>query len=697
MVSTTDKQRIVVVAQDAAAFDAVAKKLRGLGAFGHRVVLVWLTGEPSQRLSAFKARVPVRPWATRPVRARARHATSTSPLRVLKARDALMSRLTRDPVALRALDGADAVVPVGPEAWAVVDQLVGPRRPLVTAQELDAWEQLGSVWRKLQRHVDSGPPKLDAGYAKKLLEHIAVLGGQVPPVHQRLLLPLVESLHSTGEYDLALQLVEHLDPEAEGVDQVETALRRGWRVVVQTSASGEESPELREVAGEVIRAADTALARDDIDRAVVLTTLALRLLFHRELHADGLSSPLVEDPDRFLADWRASRIGQLLLTPTPRRPVLHRVRDRGANARGRLPGTDRPHVVVVPGSYPQFAGPVIDALGEEADLDVIDLAARPGMRGLGVRPELVGARLREALGDEGVPDYELLEELERADALFVDWADKGAVAAIMSAPEGLPVTLRVHSMDALSAWIHLIDWSRVSDLVLVSEHLRSVVVRLLGDRLDGTRLHVVPVVLDASRLPIHKTDGHRRRLLMIGWAQRVKDPLWALDTLAALRRVDPKWTLTLIGADFVHGAVRSQAAYMRAFWSRLAEDDVRGAVDFVGYTRDIAPYLASAGFVLSTSRREGFATALVEGAASGAVPVVRDWPIYAPLGAARVLFPSEWVVTSVEEAAARILQLADEPAWLEASAGVRRAVEERFSVDTSRTRFQELIVGSARA
>ena len=36
--------------------------------------------------------------------------------------------------------------------------------------------------------------------------------------------------------------------------------------------------------------------------------------------------------------------------------------------------------------------------------------------------------------------------------------------AIMSAPEGLPVTLRVHSMDALSAWVHLIDWSRVSGL-----------------------------------------------------------------------------------------------------------------------------------------------------------------------------------------------------------------------------------------
>lgn len=690
VVSTTQKQRIAVVTADAAQLDDVAKKLRGLSAFGHRVVLIWLTGEPGPRLASFKARVPVRPLSGRPVRARVRHAVSTPPHHWLRDRDGLLGALRRDPVVQRELGRANAVVPVGHEAWQIVDQLTGRNRPLVTPEELDGWEQIGAVWRKLQRRVDAGPVKLGGAYARQLLAHIRLLGDRVPEVYQGSLVPLVEALHHAGEYDLALELVPYLSTDASNLDDVDRARRAALHVLVETSATGREPARLRTVAGAVLAAADRALDGDDTDRAVHAATLALQLLFHRELHSDGLSSPLVEDPDAFLADWRASRVGQLLSGPTPRRPALRRRVEQAAYLQTQ--GEPRPRVVVVPGSYPQFARPVIEALREKADVHVVELRARAELRGLGTRPELVAARLRQALGEEGVPDYELLEELEHAEAMFVDWADRGGLAAVMSAPQGLRVTLRIHSMDALSPWIHLLDWSRVDDLVLVSDHLRTLVERLLGDRLAGTRVHVVPNVLDASRIPTHKTEGHRRRLLMVGWAQRVKDPLVVLEILAALRAEDPDWRLSLVGADFAAGAVRSQQAYAREFWARLAQDDVRGAVDFVGFVRDLAPYLAAAGFVLSTSRRESFGLGLVEGAASGAVPVVRDWPIFAPLDGARGLFPHDWVVGSVDEAVARIRSLADEPAWSRASQETRATVQERFAGDASRATFQQIVL-----
>jgi glycosyltransferase involved in cell wall biosynthesis len=693
VVSTTEKQRIVAVAADAAQLDECAKKLRGLSAFGHRVVLLWLHGEPGPRLSSFRARVPIRPPSQRPLRARVRHAASTAPHHWLRDRGTLLSALRLDPVASRTLASADAVIPVGAEAWQIVDHLTARRRPLVTAEELAGWEEVGAVWRKLQRRVDAGPARLDARYATRLLDHISLLGGQVPAVHQTMLVPLVEALHHGGEYDVAARLVPYLAPDAPGLDEVARALRRGLRALVETSAAGAEVPDLRRVAGEVVAAADLALGAGDTDRAVEAATLALQLLFHRELHADNLTSPLVEEPDVFLADWRASRVGQLLASPTPRRPALRRRGEQAAYLAPAEPGNARPRVVVTPGSYPQFAGPVIEALREKADVHVVELAARAGLRGLGTRRELVGARLRQALGEEAVPDYELLEELEHAGALFVDWADRGALAAVMSVPEGLRVVLRIHSMDALSPWVHLLDWSRVDDLVLVSEHLRVLVERLLGERLAGTRVHVVPNVLVPERLPTHKTEGHRRRLLMVGWAQRVKDPVWALEILGALRATDPSWRLSLVGADFPTGAVRSQRAYAREFWARLAQDDVRGAVDFVAFTRDLAPHLAASGFVLSTSRRESFGMGLVEGAASGAVPVVRDWPVFASLDGARGLFPDEWVVGTVEEAVARISSLEDERAWQEASQEARRVVHERFASGTSRATFQELVLG----
>jgi glycosyltransferase involved in cell wall biosynthesis len=97
----------------------------------------------------------------------------------------------------------------------------------------------------------------------------------------------------------------------------------------------------------------------------------------------------------------------------------------------------------------------------------------------------------------------------------------------------------------------------------------------------------------------------------------------------------------------------------------LAELEPSGAVRRLGQLDDVPAALDEVGVILSTSVREGSPCGLVEGAASGAVPIVRDWPFFAgrPNGARR-LFPAEWVVGSPSEAAERILAVtADEETW----------------------------------
>jgi hypothetical protein len=78
--------------------------------------------------------------------------------------------------------------------------------------------------------------------------------------------------------------------------------------------------------------------------------------------------------------------------------------------------------------------------------------------------------------------------------------------------------------------------------------------------------------------------------------------------------------------------------------------------------------------------RESFHLGLVEGAASGAVPVVRDWP-YFP-GAVRALFPADWVVDSPRAAAERVLAVtADEETWRKAGAVASGHVIGRWDWD----------------
>ena len=165
---------------------------------------------------------------------------------------------------------------------------------------------------------------------------------------------------------------------------------------------------------------------------------------------------------------------------------------------------------------------------------------------------------------------------------------------------------------------------------------------------------------------------------MVGWAQRVKDPLWTLDVLSQLRATDPRWRLLLIGRDFNSRAHAGAMAYRDEFRERAAADDVRDGLVYVGYTTDLPEALRDAGFVISASRREGFPVGPTEGAASGAVPIMRDWPMYASYEGARGVFPAPWVVQRPEEAVERILAFADPERRDEEGAAARRHVVASF-------------------
>ncbi len=74
----------------------------------------------------------------------------------------------------------------------------------------------------------------------------------------------------------------------------------------------------------------------------------------------------------------------------------------------------------------------------------------------------------------------------------------------------------------------------------------------------------------------------------------------------------------------------------------------------VGHTDDVAAELRHIGVILSSSTRESFHVALAEGVASGALPVVRDWPLLSAYGGPHGLWPDDWIVATPEDAARRV-------------------------------------------
>lgn len=594
------------------------------------------------------------------------------------------------------LVGGTVVVPSKdvPGLWGALDSLV---RALVVLEDQRRERVVGS--RIDRRQLDPGV--------------LAELESIVEPAQARLvppaLLPVSRMAHTVrwlgpalgpehGAHIVANVLGHYPWEDAPGADAAgltaQWASARIW--MAQDESLFPEEDELADAAEAALAGADEALAagRGDLARGRLVDAMAL--LFHRERHAETLRSPLVADPAGYLAALYANRTYRELVGGGTR-PTL---RTRPAADAGP------PRVLVLGGAYGNFHRPVVEALSDVAtvtlrrprplnrffarkimDPQVVDaLAALRGGGPPASRDEWATASLGEELRQALVP------RLRRADVVFADWADRLTIWASHLVPPGCRLVVRIHSLDALHPWFHLVDWSAVDQVIVVSEPLRRLVEQML--QAAGAS---VPVTVVANLAALHeagqpKDPGARTTLGMVGWGRRVKDPLWALDLLTR----DPEWRLVLIGPD-LPGRSASAKAYYDEVHRRLDDPDVRDRVEVVGWTDDVARHLRRVGVILSTSRRESWHLGLVEGAASGAVPVVRDWPIFAPVGGARTLFPEDWVVETLDEAEQRIRAVTADPAvWEEARQRARQEALALFDPSRVARDYRDVILGPSR-
>ncbi|MBB5112875.1 glycosyltransferase [Micromonospora echinospora] len=405
--------------------------------------------------------------------------------------------------------------------------------------------------------------------------------------------------------------------------------------------------------------ADRAYARGDGEAAARRLHRVLHTQFHRVIHFDQLSSPLMDDPAAFLAPLHDSAVGRALLTP------------RGRRQPAAPPPTDRPQRVLL---LLNGSAHFVHAIRER-------YAAHPGVELRYVRLDddpVAGPLIRQSrrmtaealLRDTGYGrqvEAWLRPHLDWADTVFVDWAVATAVMVGLVDPGDTRVVVRLHSYEAFGRWPNLIDFSRVDDVVFVSEHLRDFTLRV-APGLTGAhapRTHVLCNAMDLAPFARPKDPAARFTLGLVGTSAVAKDPRWAVEVLRLLRATDERYRLLLVGGGIDTGLSRAARDYAAELEAELAELAPSGAVTRLGHTDDVPGVLTGVGVVLSSSVRESFHCAVVEGAASGAVPVVRDWPFFAGgEHGARTVFPADWVVGTPAEAAARVRAVtADEQVW----------------------------------
>lgn len=432
---------------------------------------------------------------------------------------------------------------------------------------------------------------------------------------------------------------------------------------------------------------------------------ATKVAFDRMLHFDRATSPLAEDPAGFTAPLRESALAQALRgVASGSTAVGGPLVSRRARARSSTTGvsTGSTNVLVVTRRNDNFLHELLDHLEQSPEFEHRFLKLADGedpVRGAGKPAKLA----QQLLTAEQTPaalrraERVLRPHLDWADVVWVEWCT--AAAALLSRLDlgDTRWVVRLHSYEAFTAWPHLVDFTGVDDLLFVSEHIRDLAAAAIPALSEpgAPSLHVLPLGMRLERFKAPKADDARFNLGLIGWGSGAKDPLWAFAMLRELRRLDDRYGLQLIGSEFDDTTSAASAEYGARLWPELAELEAAGAVRRTGRTDDVPAALRDIGVILSSSVRESFHAGLIEGAASGAVPVVRDWPFFAHLSSgARSLFPDEWVVDSPSQAAERILAATEtEETWRAAGAAASEHALETWDWENVKERYDEFLRG----
>lgn len=234
-------------------------------------------------------------------------------------------------------------------------------------------------------------------------------------------------------------------------------------------------------------------------------------------------------------------------------------------------------------------------------------------------------------------DHPLMDPILSADVVVCEFASGNAVWASHNLKPGQKLFLHLHAYEAFSVWPWMMNWGGVDGIIYVSEPVRTLMEMDLGDRIAPVPSTILPNIKALTAPAERGTPG--RALGMLGTVHRVKQPHLALDILETLRqRTGEDWTLRFTGRYFPAEDDADESAYKEEFERRLA-DFPEGTVSVESYTSDIPDWFAQTDYLLSCSLREGTHEVVNEAMHHGVVPVVRDWPVMAPLGGPAAVYP----------------------------------------------------------
>ena len=190
--------------------------------------------------------------------------------------------------------------------------------------------------------------------------------------------------------------------------------------------------------------------------------------------------------------------------------------------------------------------------------------------------------------------------------------------------------------------------------------------------LDPERVEVLPNAIDMDRYPVASPGSAEYAFIFVGELIPLKRVDLILRALARISPKHPEARICIAGRGRLEAELRSLAEQL----------GIADRIDFLGFVREVQPFLAKARAIVLASDEEGFPFSLVEAMSTGLVPIstaVGSVPEFITDGENGLLYPP-----GDEQALAdRMNRVLEEPALYERLRAGALEMRERFSFEAA--------------
>lgn len=221
------------------------------------------------------------------------------------------------------------------------------------------------------------------------------------------------------------------------------------------------------------------------------------------------------------------------------------------------------------------------------------------------------------------------ELLKWEDIIICEWAVGPAVYYSNNKLSHQKLLIRLHRFEITTQQPNLIKFDNVDKLIVVSDYIKNYCVE--NYCWDIERIEVLPQFADIKLFQRPKIENSQFNLGLLGMVPTLKGLDRALDIIEFLRSKDPRYVLYIKSKHpwdipFVWVKDDEKEFYLEQYNRIESSPLLKTGVVFDNYGPDVSAWLRKVGWMLSTSHIEGCHTAIAEGMASGAKPIIFNWP-----------------------------------------------------------------------